>query len=147
MSLDGAAEQEAIIARAQALVGGRIFTSMPEEATLPVDDVTALIKPYIIITFGQVIPFGRDRSIEGEASQPHVMPARFECWAADYDQARYTAGGVRTRFIGFEPTSNSSEMMVSGGYSLNNQDSTGRPTRYVELVSMETVINLSHSDA
>ena len=147
MSSDGIAEQNAIIAHASALVGGRIFSSMPEEATLPIDPGTGLIRPYIVITFGQSVPSGTDRSIEGEAAQPLIMPPRFECWAADYDQARIVAGAVRTRFIGYAPTEGSSEMRLGRGYSLNNQDSTGRPTRFVELVAFELIYNLSHTDA
>lgn len=143
MSLDAVAEQEAIIARASILVGGRIYQEIPDETKL-VLDTNGLVRPYIIISFTPVVPTARDRSLDGEEAQPHVMGVLFECWAATISAASRTAGAVRTRYTGWEPTANnSSQIMLRGGGAWARTDEAGRPIRYLETVSAETIINLS----
>ena len=67
MGFDGIAEQEAIEARLRAnLLSGRIYTELPEEATLAVDPSTRLVKPYILLTFGSLYASADDRTMMGE---------------------------------------------------------------------------------
>jgi hypothetical protein len=143
MSLDATAEQQAIITRLSTLCGGRVGTDEAEETLRVLDETTGLLKPFMVVTFGAVFVTGRDRSIEGEDQQPHTMPIIVECYASNRNAAGATAGAVRTRLTGFEPTDNSSEIGLGGGSWFVQRDSAGRPTLFAETVTGTTEINLS----
>jgi len=144
MSLDGNPEKDAIEARLKDLVGGRVLRELPEELQLVRDDLTSLIKPYIYLSFGSLYPSATDRSIEGEAQQPHIMPITVECWAAVKGASEAAAGAVRTLMIGWDPEiDNASEIAARGGGNFESKDASGRPTRFMESVVLVTTINLS----
>lgn len=145
MSLDGKAERAAIEARLKtALVGGRVYTSVPEETTLERDELGLFVRPYIVIGFGGFTPSMADRTIEGEAQQPQIMPVYVECWAADANAAMDTAGEVRKLLIGFQPDpDNATEMMLRSGGWFERRDATGRPSIYMEQVGLVTTLNQS----
>lgn len=144
MSLDANAEKSAIELRLYTnLVGGRIHTSIPEEEILEKDE-EGIILPYILLTFGSIFPSERDRSIEGAAQQPNVMPVIVECWAATAQAARATAGAARTLLVGWPPSeNNASELELRGGSFFDRRDASGRPTRSMESVTLVTTINMS----
>jgi len=144
MSLDGNPEKDAIETHLKALVGGRVLRNLPEELQLVRDNTTALIKPYIYLSFGSLYPSAEDRSIEGEAQQPHIMPITIECWATVKSAAEATAGAVRTLMIGWDMgIDNASEIAARGGGNFESKDASGRPTRFMESVVLVTTINLS----
>lgn len=147
MSVDGTAEQDAIKARIAApgagqLVGGRVLDSVPSEKLIPRDPESDLALNYIVLTYGSIYPSDLDRSIEGEEDQPQIMPIIAECWGPDADSVRRTAGAVRQRFIGFEPTENSTQIRLRGGGWFEQKSSAGRPELYMESVTGTTTINM-----
>lgn len=135
-------EQEQVLARAQKyLVGGRVYDSLPEEMALELDD-DRKIKPYVVLTFGPVIPTGIDGTLGGgEADQPHVMSAVFECYASAQVSARATAAAVRRTFVGWAPSQNADQMRARGG-AFRTRVSGGLTSRYLQTVNFEAEINL-----
>lgn len=145
MSFDALAEQQATIDRLKPLCGGRVYDgAIPEEARLEMAD-QQVIRPYIIVSFGAVFASQADRSIMDEDQQPHILPAVIECWASTVSEVRVTAGAVRRKLIGWSPGDEnaSSYRAVGGGFFPSRADSTGRPSRSMEMVSAQTVINMS----
>jgi len=144
MSLDAVPEQEAILAHAAILCNGRIYDSLPDETKLEFDAATGLVRPYIIISFGSLYPLPNDRTIEGAEQQPNIMPVIAECWGPTSNMARATAGAYRTRFVGFHPSeNNASELELRGGGWFEQKDASGRPVRYCETVTGQTILNMS----
>lgn len=142
MSMDPSTGQDALLAHARAtFVGGRVYEEIPEEETLvKIDDV---IQPYIVITFGMIYPLASDRTIEGEADQPHIQPWTAECWAADKRSSQRTANAVVAEFVGFVPDADCSEIKARNGGTFARTDSSGRPTRAMTPVQGEWIFNMS----
>jgi len=145
MSVNGSTEQDAIELRLSSyLLDGNVYTSLPEELQLPRYADTGLVMPYIILTFGSPFAAAADRSIEGAAQQPQVMPVMVECWASNDKAARRTAGAVFERLLGWKPSEdNASELESSGGGLFQTRDASGRPTRFMQSVNFVTTINMS----
>jgi hypothetical protein len=148
MSTSGVAEQEATLAYAQAqLLSGRIYDDIPDEAALARDESspTLPILPYGVLTFDAPFETELDRTLTGPEDQPLIMPVLFEFWAPTRKQAREAAGACRTTFIGWSPSAtNATAYQAYRGVGFrNNRDSTGRPTRFVELVALATILNMS----
>lgn len=142
MSFDAIAEQEAILARAKTLVGGRVHDGLTDDASLErFDDKT--IKPYIVVWFGELYDQTTDRSIVGEEQQPVIMPMIFECWGATATVCRETAGKLRPLFRGWAATENMSPIRFRGAGNFMQRDSAGLPSRFQRTVSMETILNMS----
>jgi hypothetical protein len=144
MSSEAYPEQELIIAKAisdVALAGGRAYDEIPEEQDLEKDADGILILPYIVVAFGTLIPQEDSRSIEGYDQQPLIMPIIWECWAPTKRQARQLAGQVRTAFRGWQPNENSTQIEMSGGSWADPRNGAARPSRYLEAVTAQTVIN------
>ena len=147
MSLDTTTEEKNILARVRAnAVGGRVHEMLPDEEQIERDPITGMVKPYIILTFGEVFPLGTDRSILGAAEQPHVLPIIGECWGATVNEARGAAVALRLLFTGWAPSAdNASEIELSGGGRFTSYD-RGRPVRYMRSVAASCVINMSIHD-
>jgi hypothetical protein len=143
MSLDGIAEQEAIITRLSVLCGGRIYDSVPEEEELERDDDSQLVKPYIVVSFGDVTPTFEDRSLAGEEDQPQLMVTVVECWGATMGQVRRTAGAVRGLLVGWSAGPNSTQVRLGRGGRFTQTDAEGRPTRYLQTVPNEMLLNMA----
>lgn len=144
MSFDGKAERAATKIRLLVLVGGRIHDFVPEESQLDVD-ADGLVLPYIVLSFGAFYPSASDRTIMGEEQQPQVMPTIVECWGPDANSVRNTAGEVRSLLVGWAPDSANATPfeLRGGGWFPGRQDSSGRPTRSMESVSLATTLNQS----
>lgn len=148
MGLDASADEDAILERLRSrLWGGRVWDELPDETMLEKDASTGLVKPYILLTFGVPFPSSRDRTIEGEAQQPHILPFVAEAWGPTKDDARAGAYGVIESLTGFKPTENSSEIgLTGGGGGFSNYDQ-GRPIRFMRPVAGSLIINASIDDA
>lgn len=142
MSADPTAERASILTEAKTLCGGRVYDSLPDD-TLLVRDSNGIIKPYIIVGLGQPVMSGADRSLMDEDVQPIIQPVMFECWAITGAIAQDTAGAVRSLFLGFHPTTNSSGLALRGGGSYSSKDTNGRPSRFLETVTFAMTMNLS----
>lgn len=142
MSADGYPEQELLLTRLEVLCGGQIYDSVPEETELA-RDADGLVLPYIVVSFGDVMPLYGDRSIEGEEAQPHSMVVVMECWGSIQKMVRATAGAVRTRTLGWEANDNAGQMSLGRGGRFTQTDAEGRPTRYMQSVTAEMPINMS----
>lgn len=146
MSTDGGFERASIEARGAAfLLGGRFYPSVPDEAVLE-RFASGAIKPYAVVHYGIIYASPDSRSMMGEEDQPHVMPFSVECIAADAEAARAAAGAVRALYVGWEPSPGSESIVAPGGTSFRDRDSGGAPTRYREVVALETVINVGSNE-
>lgn len=146
MSTDGGFERASIEARGAAfLLGGRFYPSVPDEAVLE-RFASGAIKPYAVVHYGIIYASPDSRSMMGEEDQPHVMPFSVECIAADAESARAAAGAVRALYVGWEPSPGSESIVAPGGTSYRDRDSGGAPTRYREVVALETVINVGSNE-
>ena len=149
MSLDTTAEEDAILGRLRAnLWSGRVLDEVPDETQIERDPATGMILPYIVLTFGTLFPFAEDRSIEGEAQQPHVLPFVAESWAATKNDARAGANGVIKLLTGWKPTpDNASEITLTGGGGGFSNYDQGRPVRFLRPVAGSCIVNMSIDDA
>lgn len=145
MSVDGTAEQQAIIARLSTLCGGRVYDYIPDETLLDRDE-DKFVLPYLVVSFGSLTPQSEDQSIEGADQQPQIMPVIVECWGPTAVHARGAAGGVRTLLLGWTPLGdgNSSEYdLRGGGWFPGRQQGSGRPSLAMESVNGAVTINNS----
>lgn len=148
MTMDTYAEEEAILQRLRSnLWDGRVWDELPDETERATDAETGMVLPDIVLTFGTPFPSARDRSIEGAAQQPHILPFVAECFGATKDQARAGASGVIKYLNGWIPTGNASEIELTGGGGGYPNYDQGRPVRFRRAVAGMCVINLSIDDA
>ena len=142
MSFDGDFERLAILARARAyLLGGRVHNGVPDDTDLERNE-QGLVKPYAVLHWGAIYASPDDRTIMGEEEQPHVMPFSIACYAPSAQAAQASAGAARSLFVGWQPSPGSEEIVVPSGLSFRDRDSTAGPTLSVEVVALETVINV-----
>lgn len=142
MSIEATTEQEAILARAKVLFGGRVYDEIPDDQTLERDDQLN-VKPYAVVSFGELYDSVLDRSIAGEEQQPAIMPVVFECWSTSSSVCRTMAGAMRSRFRGWAANDNMSPLRFRGGGAFLARDSNGGPSRFQRAVTMETLLNMS----
>lgn len=146
MSTDGRFELESIRMRGvEFLVGGRFYTAVPDDQRLE-RAPSGLPKPYAVLHLGTIYAQTDDRTIMGEEDQPHVMPFSVACYATSADAARSIAGSVRDLFIGWTPSPGSEPITAPGASSYRDRDAAGTPTLFVEVVGLETVINVGSND-
>lgn len=145
MSVDLVEEKENTLARLRVTAGGRWWEeAMPDSQRALVDDDTADLRPFGVITWGTPYPTYRDRSMMGEESQPYIVPMHIQAIAATVGEKNALAGAVRTLLLGWAPhAENASGFTFRGGGEFNNRIQNLRPTRFIELVNFETQINLS----
>ena len=147
MADDGIAEQESVLAYLAGLsiVGaGLVFDEVEDSLVLVPDPETGRSPDYIIIVFGEPFALSSDRSMAGVEKQPLLMPIIAECYSERRPRVREMAGLVRTALNGFVPTvDNSSAIEIVGGGSSPRKSSTGKPTRFMRMVSGQTIINLA----
>lgn len=143
MSFDGLAEQSAILERTRTLNGGRVLAEIPDDTELERYADTKAIKPYIVVSFGELYDSVVDRSITGEEQQPAIMPVVWECWSPVEEDVRALAGAVRTLFRGWADGDNMSPLRFRGGGAFVRRDSQGAPSRFQRTVTMETLLNMS----
>lgn len=142
MSMDPTSGQDGLLERFQSgILGGRVYTSLPEEDELP--KVDGVVKPYAVLSFGMPYPKSGDRTIMGEADQVHIQPWTLECWADDQDSAQRSANAALGTVIGFTPSSDCSEVRARNGGTFARTDSQGRPTRSMVPLQGEFDFNLS----
>lgn len=146
MSIEATAEQDAIIARAKVLFGGRVHDELPDDETLARDE-NLNVKPYAVVAFGELYDSVLDRSITGEEQQPAIMPVIFECWSTSSSVCRSMAGAIRGRFRGWSAGDNMSPLRFRGGGAFLQRDSNGGPSRFQRTVTMETLLNMSFDDS
>jgi hypothetical protein len=146
MSTTGDFERAAIVDRAkQLLVGGRVYTAVPDDAQVT-KSPNGTVLPYLVIDFGNAYAIDGDRSLMGEADQPHLLPLRVEAWAATGDVAEKVAGAVREQFIGWHASPSSSEISSASGGGFSTRSSNAAPSRAVETVALELTFNLGSND-
>lgn len=151
MSTDGIAEQEATLARAKGFCGGRAYDYVPDDLKLErYDDPLRTIKPYIIVTFAPLFAQNIDDTLSGVEDQPQIMGTLIECWAASGKVARQTAGAIRASvalggFLGWAPSAANATAYVfgRGAGSFAQKDASGRPSRFMESVALNTTLNMS----
>lgn len=143
MGVDFDYEQRAIITQMKTrLVGGRVYPWVPDEFVLPTFTDSGVVRPYIVVAFGQPIAMGRDRSLSGEEDQPLTLPVVIECWGSTYDVARKVAGAVRTTLIGFSPSLSAGEVRSASGGGMNTRVTSGAGSRFLETVALQVDLNL-----
>jgi hypothetical protein len=118
--------------------------ALPDSPRRAVDDETAELEPFGVITWGTPYPTYRDRSMMGEESQPYIVPMHVQAIAATVGEKNALAGAVRRLLLGWPPhPDNASGFTFRGGGEFNNRIQNLRPTRFIELVNFETTVNLS----
>lgn len=146
MSTDGAFERAAIVDRAKTLlVGGRVYQQIPDE-TQVAKSANGTVLPYLVIDFGNAYAVDGDRSLMGEADQPHLLPFRIEAWGPTGEIAENVAGAVREQFVGWHASPSSSEITAASGGGFSTRSSNAAPSRAVETVSLELLFNLGSND-
>lgn len=145
MSIDLIAEKANTLAHLSRLAGGRVWEeALPDEIQAAVDSGTGGIRPMLLVTWGTPYPTYRDRSIMGEAAQPYLVPLHVQAIANTVGEKNVLAGAVRQEMLGWEPNPpNTGELTFRGGGEFNNRLSSVRPTRFIELVNFELMVNLS----
>lgn len=147
MSVNLVAEKRATLTYLSRLCGGRVWEeALPDDVQSAVDDDTLALRPLLLITWGTPYPTYRDRSIMGEEMQPYLVPMHVQAFAATVNEKNETAGAVRDDLLGWSPDEdNASPFTFRGGGEFNNRQSSVRPTRFIELINFETMVNLSAS--
>lgn len=144
MSFDGELEVKATIAKLKAaLVGGRVYDGLPDEAVLGRDANGPL--PYIVVVATTPIPLQTERRLAvGEQDQPYILPITVTAYAQTQPIARATNAGVIRLLVGWQPGGDNSTLFeISGGYSRTATDAQNKPTRFEQGSNLLTTINQS----
>jgi len=143
MSLDALVEQEAILARARTLLGGRIYDGIPDETRLERDANNVLL-PYAVVWFGELFPANpADRSITGAQDQPATMSVLFDIWSESATTSRQAISAFHGLFIGWSAGDNMSEMILRGSGAFSFHQTTTGPTRFSRTLTLQFTINNS----
>lgn len=142
MSLDALAEQEAILARASTLLGGRVYDGIPDEERLTRTD--GVLDPYAVVWFGELFPSNpADHSLTGEEDQPATMSVLFDIWSESATTSRQAISAFHPLFIGWSANDNMSPMVLRGSGSFAFHQTTTGPTRFSRTLTLQFTINNS----
>lgn len=142
MAADGLIERRATLARLKTLVGGRVWQGSIDDDTQIPRDSAGRVLPHIVVNFGAPVRTTRDRVLaNGEKGQPHVLPANIACVAGDYDSAQTVMAAVMDLLLDWRPSATSDAYEAKGGYGTRRDSTEASPSRRIEGLFLEAVIN------
>lgn len=144
MTADGLAERRATLEKMKTINAGRVWqSSTPDDVEVPREAGTGRIVPHAVIDFGAPVQVARDRNLaKGEKGQPHVLPAVVTCIAGDADAAQELMAAYFNLLVEWKPTPASDPWEAKGGYGSGRPATESTPTRYLEGLFLETVVNV-----
>lgn len=142
MSAYGLDERRNTLARIQTINAGRAWQgSVLDDYEIPRDS-SGRVLPHAIIDFGAPVRTARDRALAyGEKRQPHVLPVNIACVAGDYDKAQALAAAIHDLLLDWAPSEGSDPFESKGGYGTRRPSTENTPTRYIEGLFLECVVN------
>lgn len=147
-NFDGLTEKANILAQIGDLAGGRVLSSAPDDASVPVDEV-GKVRPYIVASFG--VPFAgkkNERAFgDGERRRPYIFTMVMGAFAGDEGSCDALFAAITDRLVDFEPNGdNATALSIPYAYNSNASATPTRPSIVGRIAAMQTTINLSPTD-
>lgn len=143
MSAHGLAERRATLARLQAITWLKTWQgSVDDDDQIPREEGTGRVLPYVVVDFGAPVKSTRDRNIANpEKGQPHVLPANIACVGGNADDAQAVMAAVFESLVDWAPSATADAWEAKGGYGSRRSSTASTPTRYLEGLFLESVVN------
>jgi len=142
MTAYGLEERRATLARIKTINAGRAWQgSVLDDYEIP-RDASGRVLPHTVVDFGAPVRTARDRNLAyTEKHQPHVLPVSVTCIAGDYDSAQILAAAMHDLLLDWAPSDSADAYESKGGYGSRRPSTENVPTRYLEGLFLESVIN------
>lgn len=142
MSVDGAAEWAAIVARAKTLADGRFVRGVPD-AKAHLRFGAGEIRPFLAGLASTPLPVkGGSTFADRESDVPHRVVVSIASYAGDQEVADSIDVDVRNLFRDWQPSPTCAPMSVLNGYTANDARGDSTPSRFEAGTSFLLVINL-----
>jgi hypothetical protein len=103
-------------------------TEEPEGVDLTFDKFGGFA-PYHALSFGGPVRSLKDRSLNGSATDPHIVTVAIGSYAKNTTELRTIHGEILDKLAGFYPT-DSGELVLEGGFNMSFASNNVRPTIY-----------------
>lgn len=142
MAAHGLEERRATLARMKTINAGRAWQgSVDDDYEIP-RDTSGRVLPHAIIDFGAPVKTARDRNLANrEKGQPHVLPANIAIVAGDPDAAQVTMAAYFDLLVDWAPSDTADSWEAKGGYGSRRAATDSTPSRIIEGMFLETVVN------
>lgn len=142
MAAHGLEERRATLSRLKTINAGRAWQgSVWDDYEIP-RDTSGRILPHAIIDFGAPVKTARDRNLAAsEKGQPHVLPGNLAIVAGTPDDAQALMAQIFELLVDWAPSATSDAWEAKGGYGTRRPATGLTPTRFVEGIFLEAVVN------
>lgn len=142
MGAYGLEERRNTLARLKTINAGRFWQgTIDDDYPLP-RDPSGRVLPHGIVDFGAPVRTARDRNLsKGEKGQPHVLPVSISLVSGDKDSAQELAAAVLDLLLDWAPSETSDAYEAKGGYGTRRPSTANVPTRVIDGLFLEAVIN------
>ncbi len=141
---DGTTEQAWIKAQLTPLCGGRVWETIVPDAELLEIQQDAKIQPYIVMNFAEPFSSQRERGIaQEEDQQPHIMSSSVAVYGSNMNDVQAVMKEVRKRLVGKAPSSGSTTLRATGGFSYPGRDTGSTPTRVSKTLYLRNTIGVA----
>lgn len=149
MAAHGLAERKATVARLKEIPGviqpdesPLVWQGSVEDDKMIPRDGAGKVFPYIVIDFGAPVRSTRDRNLtNAEQGQPHVLPASVACIAGTAEDAQELMASVFEMLVDWKPSATADPWESQGGYGTRQPSTGSTPTRFIEGLFLQTVVN------
>lgn len=140
MSLNLLAVHDQITAKLETDLPQDVYeTAVPDDKKIA-HGSNALFKPYVVITYGDMIEAPGQAGITSAKYNLGTSYAIVRCVAPTERASRQVANLVREALTGYKPT-DAGELRLAGGRSYNSVDGDAVPKKYISEVSFIFPVN------
>lgn len=142
MPAHGLPERRTTLARLRTINAGRCWQgSVDDDYDIP-RDADGRVIPHGVIDFGAPVKSARDRNLtNAEKGQPHVLPGSLAIVAGDPDEAQTLMAAYFDLLIDWAPSASADPWEAKGGYGSRRPATSNTPTRFIEGLFLECVVN------
>lgn len=143
MAASGIDERRATLARLKTLAGGRVWQGVvDDEAAIPRTKEGKIYR-HAVIDFGAPIRSLRERNLTNpDLRQPHILSATVACIAGTADDAQALMDDVVNMLVDWAPSGTSDPWELKNGYGGYRQGTSAIPSRFIQVIFLETTVNL-----
>ena len=142
MAAHGLQARRSTLAKMKTINAGRAFQGSVEDETIIPRDTSGRVLPYAVVDFGTPVKTARDRNLANrEKGQPHALPATISLIAGDFDAAQTLMAAYVDLLLDWAPSDSSDSWELKGGWGTRRNATDNTPSRYIEILYWETVVN------
>lgn len=142
MAAHGLEERRSTLTRLKTINGGLAWQGSVDDDYIIPRDKDGRVAVHVVVDFGTPVKTARDRNLaHREKGQPHILPANIAIVAGDPGAAQDAMAAVFDLLVDWEPSKTADAWEAKGGYGSRRPATGAHPTRYLEGLFLECVVN------